>query len=197
MKTKTLLVASKNPHKIKEVQDYLKGRAQVQSLLDFLEIPVAPEEGRTYHENALQKAAWYYRHHSIPVLTDDSGLEVEALGGMPGIHSAHFAGPNATDAENRAKLLACMKNIWNRKARFVCVLCFFINPETYFFFEGMVNGYLLLEEKGSGGFGYDPLFVPLGYDQTFAELSLKEKNQISHRARALQKFYEFYTHYEA
>lgn len=192
MNLNILLVASKNPNKIKEIQAYLKGKLTILSLLDYPDVPIAPETGSTFRENAFQKAAWYYNYLKIPVLSDDSGLEVEALSGAPGVHSAHFAGPQATDEENRAKLLACMEGIWNRRARFICVLCLYLSPDSYFFFEGTVKGYILTKERGKRGFGYDPLFLPEEYKRTFAEMPLEEKNQISHRARALQKLLTFY-----
>ncbi len=149
------------------------------------------ETGRTFRKNALIKARAVAKCVSHPVLADDSGLEVEALGGAPGIHSARYAGPKAGDADNRAKLLKALREQTNRRARFVCALCFLAAGENPRFFEGECRGSIALVERGGNGFGYDSLFIAEGESRTFGEMQLEEKNPLSHRGRATKLFLDY------
>ena len=145
-----------------------------------------PETGFTLEENALQKSLFLWDKFHIPCFADDTGLEVDGLGGAPGVYSARYAGPACLPADNVKKLLEEMQYMTNRAARFRCVIALILNG-TPQFFEGIVEGSIIRIPKGAGGFGYDPVFVPLGWDKTFAEMSEIEKNEISHRKRALEK----------
>ncbi len=188
-----ILLATKNPGKIREMNKLFEDTGIEFVGLDTLkETPEVVEDGKTYHDNAMKKAMTFYHISSIPTLAEDSGLEVDALDGAPGIYSARFAGENATDEENNQKLLSLLKGVppEKRTARFVSVLCLVIDGKPYFF-EGEVKGQILEEPEGESGFGYDPLFVPEGYDMSFAVLGSEVKNKISHRARAIQKLKEF------
>ena len=149
------------------------------------------ETGKTFHANALIKAQAVAAHISHPVLADDSGLEVEALNGAPGIHSARYARSNAKDENNRHKLLAVMKEKTDRQARFVCVLCFLEPGKEPLYFEGRCSGTITREERGKSGFGYDPVFIPDGETRTFGEMTAEEKNPISHRGKAIATFVEW------
>jgi len=188
-----ILLATKNPGKIREMNRMFSDTGVEFVGLDTLEeVPEVTEDGRTYHENAMKKAMTFYNLASMPTLAEDSGLEVDALNGAPGIFSARFAGENATDRENNEKLLNLLRGIPREKrtGRFVSVLCLIVDGSPYFF-EGEVRGSILEHPKGESGFGYDPVFVPEGYDMTFAELGADVKNQISHRARAMNKLKDF------
>jgi XTP/dITP diphosphohydrolase len=215
----TLLIATRNAHKVEEIQAILSNSFQYRTLKQFSGAPEVVEDASTFAGNATKKAVELARwvsglpHDSAVdfVLADDSGLEVDALKGEPGVHSARFAAldtgaaGNSSDRDNRAKLLRLMRDVPAKKrtARFRCVIALtaVIPPETHGaspvcyadefeiqmqLAEGKCEGQILFEEKGSGGFGYDSLFVPEGHEQTFAELTEEEKNQISHRAKALQ-----------
>ena len=150
-----------------------------------------PETGTTLEANALQKAQYIYDHYHMDVFADDSGLEVDALHGAPGVYSARYAGGDGHDSEaNMAKLLHELGENNNRRARFRTIIALIIQGQVHEF-EGIVNGEIIRERRGGEGFGYDPIFQPEGYDQTFAELGVEVKNQISHRARATQKLVEF------
>ncbi|NOZ24493.1 MAG: RdgB/HAM1 family non-canonical purine NTP pyrophosphatase [Nitrospirae bacterium] len=188
-----ILLATKNAGKIREMNRMFGGSGIEFIGLDTLEdVPEVVEDGRTYHENAMKKAMTYYNVASMPTLAEDSGLEVDALDGAPGIYSARFAGENATDGMNNEKLLSLLKGIPEEKrtGRFVSVLCLVVDG-TPFFFEGEVRGRILDHPRGESGFGYDPLFVPEGYSLTFAELGEEVKNRISHRAEAMRKLKDF------
>lgn len=188
-----ILLATKNKGKIREM-NAMFGDLPVEFVgVDFLkEVPEVVEDGNTFHENALKKAMTFFNVSSMPVLAEDSGLEVDALGGAPGIYSARFAGDGATDQDNIKKLLEMMKDLpkQQRAARFISVLCFVMDGKPHFF-EGEVRGFITDTPSGSSGFGYDPVFVPEGYDKTFAELGSEIKNTISHRAKAINKFKDF------
>jgi XTP/dITP diphosphohydrolase len=194
-----LLIATKNSHKTAEIRAILGGAWDVTDLNAHPEV-VAPEEtGETFAENAAIKAvAASLIFHGI-VLSDDSGIEVDALGGAPGIRSARYAAENenanSTDAENRAKLLRELEAVGargkQRSARFRCVMALAENGETIGTFDGAVEGIIINSERGDGGFGYDALFVPEGHCETFAQLPAEVKNQLSHRARALEKVRRF------
>lgn len=187
---RTLIFASNNAHKLSEIRNLLENIVEIQSLKDINLEGDIPETSDTLEGNATQKAEWIYNRIGQDCFADDTGLEVEALDGAPGIYSARYAGEGCSFADNVNKLLNAMDGQTNRKARFRTVICFIENGEKHYF-EGIVNGTII--EKGSGnmGFGYDPIFVPDGYDISFAEMPLDEKNKISHRGLATQKLVEY------
>ena len=190
----TLLLATRNPGKKREIQSLLQEKRFSLRLVCLSEAGVqadADESGTTFLENARLKADFYSRLTGLDTLGDDSGLEVMVLENRPGIFSARYAGPGASDDERIAKLLAELRDCHDRRARFVAAVCLSRAGQPLKSFTGMVRGEILREKKGSQGFGYDPLFYypPLG--KTFAELSLEEKNLVSHRARALRQVREF------
>jgi len=166
------------------------GFLEIKTLKDFPPIPPPEEKGNTFLENALEKASYYANHFNILTLGDDSGLEVEALFGAPGIHSSRFAGEKATDEENVKKLLKLLEGVpfEKRKARFVCVIVVYHPSGRWISAEGEWQGYIAEEPRGTQGFGYDPVFLVPEYnlERTAAELSKEEKNRISHRAKAIQ-----------
>lgn len=184
---KKIFIASKNKGKISEIRSYLTGFGiEVFSMLDSHEIHDIEETGDSFEDNALLKAKAVYEIVKIPVLADDSGLEVDLLDGKPGIYSARYSGINANDNSNNEKLLAELGNSPEdrRTARFRCVLCLY-DGENSRFFDGVCEGRIDFSIKGKNGFGYDPLFIPSGYSNTFGELSNEVKSRISHRAKAL------------
>lgn len=185
-----IVLATTNDGKIREIEAALDLQfIHWLTYRDFPDWPTASETGKTFQENALHKADLLARRFDIPALADDSGLEVDALGGRPGIHSARFAGPGAVDAENNRYLLDLLKDVAYeaRSGRFRCVLALSVPGEPPRFTDGVVRGHIAFEPRGSGGFGYDPLFVADGYEKTMAELDVEEKNRVSHRGRALAK----------
>jgi XTP/dITP diphosphohydrolase len=189
----TLLIATRNAHKTREIGQMLGSGWRVSDLLSFPHSPAMEETGATFEENAMLKALGISRVFTGLVLADDSGLEVDALGGAPGVRSARFAGGNANDAENRRALIQLLKNLRGDelKARFRCVMVLATQGELLGSFEGTVEGKVIPEERGFGGFGYDSIFIPNGYSETFAELQPEIKNSLSHRGRALAKVLEF------
>jgi len=191
--TRTLLVATHNRGKLRELQQLLAGLPFcLVSLNDFPAIPTVEETGTTFAENASLKASGYGRQAGVLTLADDSGLEVFALGNRPGVHSARYAGGAATDYERVQKLLRAMTFHEDRSARFRCSVA--IGDECGRILNvsaGVCEGRIISAPKGSGGFGYDPIFVPNGYDKTFGELSVEIKNNISHRADAMVKIIPF------
>lgn len=183
-----LVVATRNQGKSAEIRSFLEGfPVDVRDLNDFGPIPEVREDGQTFEENAYKKASFTAKILGFPALADDSGLEVEALGGGPGVCSARYAGPNGTDAENNAKLLRELAGVSNRRAHFRCVLSLAVPTGFALTYEAACEGIVLDAPRGEGGFGYDPLFhyPPLG--KTFAEMSMAEKLQVSHRGRALKE----------
>ena len=184
-----LLVATRNVHNTEEISFILEGLFRVLDLSAVADAPEVEETGTTFIENARLKAVAISKTTGGLVLADDSGLEVDALGGEPGVYSARYAGPGAEDATNNRKLLAELAGIPEQKrtGRFRCVMVISREGEVLEEFEGCVEGMILEEEKGAGGFGYDPLFVPEGHTQSFAELGPRIKNSLSHRARAMEK----------
>jgi len=190
-----LLLATRNAHKTEEIQRILGPQFNVNDLAAHPDIPHIAETGRTFQENAILKALAVSRKLPGLVIADDSGLEVDALRGAPGIHSARYAGPNATDKEKIDKLLNELSRVGATKnarcARFRCVLALARKGEVLGVFEGLVEGQIGDRPRGSHGFGYDPIFVPNGSQRTFGELEPAEKNQLSHRARALEKLHGF------
>ncbi|WP_447952147.1 RdgB/HAM1 family non-canonical purine NTP pyrophosphatase [Chryseobacterium koreense] len=186
---KEILVATHNQHKKEEIQQILGDGFKVTSLTDYGLLDEIIEDGATFHENALIKAEYCFRKTGKPSLGDDSGLVVETLDGRPGIFSARYAG-NHDFGKNIAKVLEEMKGEENRKAYFVTVMCL-VDENGEHYFEGRVYGNLTENRRGEKGFGYDPIFIPDGFEITFAEMSAEEKNKISHRKYALEKFLKF------
>lgn len=190
-KPDTLFLASGNPHKIEELQQILESLGiQLKSTLDYPNAPDVEEDQPDLKGNALKKARFWFEKTGLPSIADDTGLEVEALNGAPGVYSARYAGVNVTYQDNVRKLLDELNDEQNRKAQFRTVIAYITNENEYFF-EGVCKGEILTEQKGTKGFGYDPVFRPNGYKKTFAELDAEEKNKISHRGKALEKFLEF------
>ena len=215
----TLLIATRNAHKVGEIRAILGARFQFLTLNDFPAAPKVIEDAPTFSGNAAKKAVelakWLAAEHRTSniehptsnfVLADDSGLEVDAVNGAPGVHSARFAAMdsaksgNTPDADNNAKLLRLLNSVppEKRTARFHCVIALVeIAPRSALraphLFDGVCEGRIIFEPRGKNGFGYDPLFVPVGFEQTFAELGEEVKNKISHRSKALQKLKRFFT----
>ena len=185
-----LVFATNNRHKLEEVSAMLANKHQILSLKDIQCNEDIPETGTTLEENALIKAQYVYQHYNMNCFADDTGLEVEALNGAPGVYSARYAGEGHDSVANMKKLLSELEGKENRKARFRTVIALIIDGKVYQF-EGIVNGHITTSKHGTEGFGYDPVFVPEGYEQTFAELGNGIKNQISHRARAVKALVEF------
>ena len=185
-----LCLATNNAHKIEELQSLLGETFQLQTLNDIDCNEDIPETADTFQGNSLLKAMYVWERFQINCIADDSGLEVEALNDEPGVFSARYAGTHGNHAKNMDKLLQNLAGIENRKAQFRCVITLIINGLPYFF-EGIIHGKIIQEKRGSQGFGYDPLFVPDGYNRTFAEMSIEEKNPISHRGLAVAKMIEF------
>lgn len=188
---KRLVIATRNKGKKREIQGMLKGvAADIVGLPDLeIDIPQVVEDGKTFRQNAIKKALTFSLYSQEMVLAEDSGLAVDSIGGKPGIRSARFAHTNATDEENNTKLLSLMKNIPARKrqATFVCVAALAENGNLLGTVEGKCPGIIGFGPKGKNGFGYDPLFTPKGYQETFAELEASVKNKISHRGKAIEK----------
>lgn len=186
-----LFLASRNSGKVMEVKAFIKGidtNIKLRSLLDTPEIPDIEETGKTFEENAVLKAKSIYDILHIPVIADDSGLAVDHLQGKPGVYSARYSGKNASDEDNCRKLLEELKDVkaGNRSAEFICVIVLYKDNKAEVF-QGECPGRIGFAACGNGGFGYDPLFIPDGYAETFAELPLAVKNKISHRGKALEK----------
>jgi XTP/dITP diphosphohydrolase len=188
---KKIVFATNNKHKLDEIRKILGENFEIVSLKEIgCDIDI-PETGNTLEVNALQKAEYVREHYGIDCFADDTGLEVDALNGQPGVHSARYAeGTDHDSNANMNKLLKELGNNNNRKARFRTVIALLLNGETHLF-EGIVNGHIAYEKHGTEGFGYDPIFVPEGYEQSFAELGMDIKNHISHRARAVKKLADF------
>ncbi len=180
---KTLVFATNNAHKLEEVRHIVQGKVHIVSLADIGCHEEIPEEQPTLEGNALQKARFIHSRYHVDCFADDTGLEVQALHGAPGVRSARYAGPGHDSVANMRKLLEEMRGQTDRRARFRTVIALIIDGEEKLF-EGIVNGSIIEEERGTGGFGYDPLFIPEGYDRTFAELGDDIKNRVSHRAIA-------------
>ena len=190
----TLLLATRNPHKVKELRRLFRGFPIRFITLDrFPGIPPVKENGATFRANAIQKAVATSRHTILPVLAEDSGLEVRALNGRPGVRSARFAGAAQNDSANLSKLLRGMSGIppSRRQARFLCVMALAIGGGLIRTFQGNCPGSIALQAAGRGGFGYDPLFIPRGCRKTTAQLSAGEKDRFSHRGKAAGKLKEW------
>lgn len=193
---KTLVFASNNAHKLEEIRAIFDGMYEVKSLKEIGCYDDIPETGSTFAENALQKAQYIKDHYGYDCFADDSGLQVEALNNEPGVYSARYAVMNGReplptkDEANMALLLQRLADKENKRACFRTSIALVYEGETHFF-DGVVEGHIIPEKRGTEGFGYDPIFVPEGYDQTFAQLGSEIKNSISHRARAVAKLVEF------
>jgi XTP/dITP diphosphohydrolase len=185
-----LCFATNNLHKIQEVQAILAGRHTILSLADIGFTEELLEEQDTIPGNSFQKADYVFRTYNVACFADDSGLEVEALNGAPGVHSAYFAGPQRSHQDNMNLVLSKLNNAKNRRAQFRTVITLVTASMTQQF-EGILRGTILTEKRGDGGFGYDPIFLPDGSTKTLAEMSAEEKNQISHRAKAIAQLVEF------
>lgn len=184
-----IVLATRNAGKVYEMKSLLSGLpVKLISAGDLEGAPDVEEDAQTLQGNAAKKARALYEFTGLPSLADDTGLEVSALGGAPGVRSARYAGERAEDAANRKLLLRNLKDAEDREARFRTVVAFIDADGAMHYFEGICPGEIVHEERGSGGFGYDALFVPDGRDLTFAELPLEDKNTISHRGRALRQF---------
>lgn len=182
-----LLIATRNAHKTQEIREMLGDRYEVADVTSFPNLPEVEETGTTFLENATLKALAISREVSGLVLSDDSGLEVDALGGRPGVWSSSFGGEEGNHAKNNERMMREMGGQEDRAARFRCVMVLAEAGEVLAHFDGSVEGRVLDQASGGGGFGYDPLFAPEGYDESFAELGAEVKNGMSHRGRALAK----------
>ena len=188
MEKLVLVVATRNQGKSAEIRSYLNhAMLEIRDLNDFGPIPEIVEDGSTFEDNAYKKASFTAKVLGFPALADDSGLEVEALGGAPGVHSARYAGEDASDADNNAKLLGEMSGLTDRRARFRCVLSLAVPMGFALTYEAQCDGQILHEPRGSHGFGYDPLFLYPPLQKTFSELTMEEKLRVSHRGRALME----------
>ncbi|MBK8668967.1 MAG: RdgB/HAM1 family non-canonical purine NTP pyrophosphatase [Saprospiraceae bacterium] len=186
---KRLVFATSNAHKLSEIRGILP-HFDIAGLQDIGISEDIEETGTTLEENALIKAKFLYEKTRMPSLSEDTGLEVFSLNGAPGVHTARYAGDEKDPEKNMEKLLAELEYKSNRQARFRTVISYVAQDETHFF-EGIVNGSIALKKSGSKGFGYDPVFIPEGFDQSFADLDVFIKNKISHRARAVSKLIDF------
>jgi XTP/dITP diphosphohydrolase len=181
-----LVFATNNAHKLEEMTAILGDRVELLSLRDIHCEADIPETADTLEDNARMKAQYIREHFGMDCFADDTGLEVEALGGEPGVYSARYAGEGHDSEANMQKLLAKMQGVDNRRAQFRTAICLLMDGEEHLF-EGIVEGQIIRERRGGAGFGYDPIFIPKGYEQTFAEMGNEVKNTISHRARAAEK----------
>lgn len=185
-----LVFATNNRHKLQEVEAKIKGQIKLVTLKDIGFIDEIAETAVTFRGNASLKSNYIFSKYRLNCFGDDSGLEIDALNGEPGVYSARYAGKQGDHEANMDKVLANLQGISNRKARFITVISLIWNGTEYFF-DGTVEGTIRQERSGSEGFGYDPIFQPEGYEVTFAEMGLDEKNKISHRAIAMEKLVSF------
>lgn len=187
---KKLCFATNNKHKLAEVSQMLQGKYELQSLQDIGCTVELPEEQDTLEGNSRQKAAYVWEHFNVSCFADDTGLEVEALNGEPGVYSARYAGPHRSDSDNINKLLESLQGQQNRKARFRTSITLILDGKEHQF-EGIVTGSIAEGWHGDKGFGYDPVFMPDGHTLTFAQMSAEDKNKISHRGRAIAQLVSF------
>lgn len=185
-----LVFASNNKHKIQEIKQLLPETFEIVSLEDIGCFEDIPETADTIEGNAILKADYVTQNYGLPCFADDSGLEVEALNGQPGVFSARYAGEQKNDEDNIQKLLTELQNHSNRKAQFKTVIALNLNGKQHLF-TGIIKGQIISEKRGINGFGYDPVFVAENSDKTFAELSSEEKNKVSHRAKAVKELIGF------
>ncbi|WP_262899234.1 RdgB/HAM1 family non-canonical purine NTP pyrophosphatase [Dawidia cretensis] len=186
-----LCFASNNKHKLEEISQVVGGYVDLLSLNDIKCFEELPETRDTMEGNSLQKAVYVLDHYHVPCFADDSGLEVEALKGAPGVYSARYAGDHRSNEDNIDLLLKNLYGDTNRRARFRSVITLVGLDEKPVYFEGIIPGTIIAGRRGTGGFGYDPVFVPEGHSRTFAEMSLEEKNAMSHRAIAVRKLADY------
>ena len=186
-----LCFASNNTHKLDEIKNAVGSTIEIVSLQDLGCIEELPEARDTLEGNSLQKAEYVLQHYHTACFADDTGLEVQALQGVPGVFSARYAGEQKNSADNMALLLKNLENVANRRARFRTVITLIGLGTQPVFFEGIIEGNIIKEARGSSGFGYDPVFVPEGFSKTFAEMTLVEKNKLSHRAIAVNKLAQY------
>lgn len=189
---KKIVFATNNQHKLDEVKKITEGLTEIVSLSEINCFDDIPETADTLEGNALQKARYVKEKFGFDCFADDTGLEVEALDNAPGVYSARYAGPDHNSESNMKLLLKNMEGITNRKARFRTVIALLMDGKEYLF-NGIVKGVIIDEKRGDSGFGYDPVFVPNGYNETFAQLGSDIKNNISHRAKAVLKLHDFLT----
>lgn len=185
-----IVFATNNKHKLEEISRLLEGKHEIVSLSSIGCYDDIPEDQDTLEGNALQKARYIKEHYGLDCFADDTGLEIEALDYRPGVYSARYAGPTKDSLANMNKVLSEMQHHTNRKARFRTVIALILEGKEYLF-EGRVDGNILTEKHGDAGFGYDPIFQPEGFEVSFAEMPMDEKNKISHRGKATQKLAEF------
>lgn len=190
--TQQLVFVTNNKHKVQEVADKIGNKIKLLTLNDIGCLADIEEIGTTFKENASIKSRYVFEHYHMDCFGDDSGLEIDALNGEPGVYSARYSGQHGDHAANIAKVLTQMEGQPNRKARFKTVISLIWQGHEYSF-EGVVDGTIRDKTVGNEGFGYDPIFQPEGYDVTFAQMTMQEKNQISHRARAVEKLVAFLT----
>lgn len=184
-----VLLATRSAGKIKEFKYLLGNVFDMITLIDLNDCDSVKEDGKSYYENATKKARYYFQKYKIPVLAEDSGIEIDALGGQPCIFSHRFAGPNATDQENNLKILQLLQHIeelHKRKAVYKACCVLIVNNETTYISYGECEGYIYYKEVGTNGFGYDPLFYYPPFGKTFGEITLEEKSKVSHRASAVK-----------
>ena len=187
---KKIVFATNNQHKLDEVKKITEGLTEIVSLSEINCFDDIPETADTLEGNALQKARYVKEKYGFDCFADDTGLEVEALDNAPGVYSARYAGPDHNSESNMKLLLKNMEGITNRNARFRTVIALLMDGKEYLF-DGIVDGVIIDEKRGNSGFGYDPVFVPNGYNETFAQLGSDIKNNISHRAKAVLKLHDF------
>ena len=186
----SIVFATGNPNKISEVTELLEGKIEIKGLQDIGCDEVLPETSPTIAGNASEKAWYVYKNYEVDCFSEDTGLEVDALNGEPGVYSARYAGPAHDDEANMSLLLANMKGEEERQARFHTVISLIMDGKEHQF-EGVVEGKIIHHKKGNQGFGYDPVFMPDGYNRTFAQMSSEEKSSISHRGQAVRKLVDF------
>ena len=189
MKVKKIVFATGNPNKLKEIKSAINS-FEIVGLKDLGITEEIPETGDTLKKNALQKAKYVYDKTGLDCFSDDTGLEIEALDFRPGVYSAMYAGPDCNAENNMRKVLEELGEAPNRNAQFKTIIALILQGKEYLF-EGLVKGEILKEKKGKDGFGYDPIFRPLGYKESFAEMSIAQKNEISHRGLAVNKLIKF------
>ncbi|MDB0011058.1 RdgB/HAM1 family non-canonical purine NTP pyrophosphatase [Flavobacteriales bacterium] len=189
MKVKKIVFATGNPNKLKEINSAISS-FEIVGLKDLGITEEIPETGDTLKKNALQKAKYVYDKTGLDCFSDDTGLEIEAINNRPGVYSAMYAGPDCNAENNMRKVLKELEGKTNRNAQFKTVIALILQGKEYFF-EGVVSGKILKEKIGKDGFGYDPIFRPIGYKESFAEMSIAQKNEISHRGLAVKKLVKF------
>lgn len=185
-----LLLATTNDSKIREIKQILNAGIDFKTYRDFSDWPEVEETGKSFKENAFMKSSVFADKYNVAAVADDSGLVVEILNGEPGVYSSRYAGVDASDEQNIRKLLSKLEGVENRSAAFVATIVYYDTSSKIIVAEGKIEGHIIEEPRGSGGFGYDPVFVPKGYEATFAQMSAAEKNKLSHRGRAFRKLKE-------